>query len=797
MCTHPAAGQFRSLGFQILAFLPVPLDGSGSDLDHPRQSGPKPPHQASLWATANLMTPTAARAQRPLITAVPADAIAPAQGRMRPGPALIARPLLVERLIESDAPLIVICAPAGYGKTTLLKQWAEEDERPFAWLQPSDDDNDQELLAEHLTRALFRAGVIRNRSLQPSLTLARQGVETAQTDLAAIVPLAAPVVIVLDEGEKLTDPLALAVLERLVERLPLGSTLAFASRVKPALGLGRLRAEDRLEEIGLHDLTLEARDGAHLVEAAGLRLSAKSVAVLVERAEGWPAGLALAARSLRGRRDAELEARRFNGDQRTVAQYLAETLRGLSQTSIDFLIDTSVLERFCPALCDAVRLRNDSAEIINALETANVFFVALDDTGDWFRYHRFFAAFLQGECRRRRGDRVALLHARASLWWERHGDCDSAVRHAYAGGHLDRFERLVWSATPRYLTNNHTHELAAWLELPTPEQAVARPSLSVAAAWLTALKGEETGELTANLARSEGASLSEGTPLWAERALLSAVTAKRGLAQALVAAICAYEAIDGHNPWKAFACLFAGTALRLHERALQAEAVLQEGHNRSAMVMPALAASCLVQLAWLAIDAGDWERADSCASRARTEIELAGPAHPGPKLAIDATSALLFARSGHIQAGHRYARAALEGLAGDSLPAVTIIEAQVMATRALVLLSDHGAARRLLCHARTQAARLGEAGVLTEKMGEAQDMVEAAFAASPVPDRLTPAELRVLHYLPTYMTFEEISRDLNVSHATVKTQAIAVYRKLGVKSRAEAVRKAHQQGLLS
>ena len=177
MCTHPAAGQFRSLGFQILAFLPVPLDGSGSDLDHPRQSGPKPPHQASLWATANLMTPTSSTSETAAHDSVPADAIAPAQGRMRPGPALIARPLLVERLIESDAPLIVICAPAGYGKTTLLKQWAEEDERPFAWLKPSDDDNDQELLAEHLTRALFSGWRNPNRPLQPSLTLARQGVE--------------------------------------------------------------------------------------------------------------------------------------------------------------------------------------------------------------------------------------------------------------------------------------------------------------------------------------------------------------------------------------------------------------------------------------------------------------------------------------------------------------------------------------------------------------------------------------------------------------------------------------------
>ena len=730
------------------------------------------------------------------MTTLPCGAF-PDEGRLGPGAALIARASLVERLIESEAPLVVICAPAGYGKTTLVRQWAAEDERPFAWLKPSEDDNDQELLADRLTRALFAADVISNRPLQPSLTLARRGAGTTQTDLAAIVSVLAPVVIVLDDAEKQAGPLGLAVLARLVAHLPVGSTLALACRVRPALGLGRLRAEDRVLEIGMHDLALEARDGAHLVETAGLRLSAKSTAALVERAEGWPAGLALAARSLRGRRDAEREARRFNGDERPVAQYLGEILDGLSPTCVDFLIDTAVLERLCPALCDAVRQRGDSAQIIKALETANVFLVPLDHTGDWYRYHRFFAAFLRGECRRRGDDVGALLHARASRWWERHGDRDSAVRHAYAGGDLDRFERLVWSATPSYLTNSHTHELAAWLELPTPEQVAASPSLSIATAWLTALDADETEALTANLAGSDDDRLSDGTPLRAELALLSAVTAKKGLAQALVDATFAYEAIDSRSPWKAFACLFAGIALRHHERALQAEAVLQEGYNRSAIAMPALASSCLVQLAWLAIDAGDWEGADACVGRARAALEVAGPSHPGPKLAIDATSALLFARSGHIRPGHRHARAVAEGVPGGAFPAVTITEAQVMATRALVLLSDHAAARRLLHQARTQAARMAEPGVLTEKMSEAQDLVDAAFAATPVPDRLTPAELRVLHYLPTYMTLEEISQDLNVSRTTVKTQAIAVYRKLGVKSRAEAVRKAHQQGLLS
>ena len=217
-----------------------------------------------------------------------------------------------------------------------------------------------------------------------------------------------------------------------------------------------------------------------------------------------------------------------------------------------------------------------------------MFLVPLDRTGDWYRYHRFFAAFLRGECRRRRGDSGAVLHDRASRWWERHGDPDSAVRHAYAGGDLDRFERLVWSATPRYLTSNHIHELAAWLELPTREQVAARPSLSIATAWLTALNADETEALTANLAGSDDGRLSDGTPLRAELALLSAASAKRGVAQALVDAMSAYETIDGRSPWKAFACLFAGTALRLNERSLQAEAVLHEGYNRSAMAMPAL-----------------------------------------------------------------------------------------------------------------------------------------------------------------------------------------------------------------
>jgi LuxR family maltose regulon positive regulatory protein len=212
--------------------------------------------------------------------------------------------------------------------------------------------------------------------------------------------------------------------------------------------------------------------------------------------------------------------------------------------------------------------------------------------------------------------------------------------------------------------------------------------------------------------------------------------------------------------------------------------------------MPGLAATCMLQMAWLRLDEGDWEQAESSASRARAALELTGTSHPVERFAIDATSALLLARSGNAAASHYYAQSALNAVPVADGASATMVTARIVLARALVLLSDHATARQLLCEAQARVARMPEAGILAERTAEAEHVVAAAFAASPIPDRLSPAEMRVLNYLPTYMTFEEIGRELIVSRTTVKTQAIAAYRKLGVKSRAEAVKKARQQGLL-
>jgi LuxR family transcriptional regulator, maltose regulon positive regulatory protein len=339
------------------------------------------------------------------------------------------------------------------------------------------------------------------------------------------------------------------------------------------------------------------------------------------------------------------------------------------------------------------------------------------------------------------------------------------------------------------------------LALPSTEQVMSTPAIALASAWLTAVLGSgPAGPLVASLPDRAGGVLPDGTSVRVALALIRSMELKCGPTHALTDAVTAYGALGNPSPWKAFACFCVGRALRLLGRARQAKASLEEGYDRSALTMPALAASCLMQLAWAAVDEKDWRQAELSTSRARAALAASASSassRPVDRFAIDATSAFLLARSGDGPASRNYAHAALSEVPTGEAPSVTTVEAQVILARALVLLSDHASARQLLCEARARVAQLPYAGTLAEKAAEAEDVVAAAFAASPIPDPLSPAEIRVLRYLPTYMTFEEISRELIVSRTTVKTQAIAVYRKLGVKSRAEAVRKAQLQGLLS
>ncbi len=230
----------------------------------------------------------------------------------------------------------------------------------------------------------------------------------------------------------------------------------------------------------------------------------------------------------------------------------------------------------------------------------------------------------------------------------------------------------------------------------------------------------ETGTLTANLVHTASSSLPDGTPVRAGLALLRATTAERGLSRAIADAASAYDAIENHSPWKAFACLFAGTALRLQGHRDHAEEALHESYDRAALTMPALAAACLVQLAWVAMDEGEWEQARSYAARAQAFVESSGPGHEVTTFAAKVTGLFLSARQGDVKSGHRHVKDAIRQVPLGPSPGLAAIEARIVASQALVLLSDHAAAHRLLAEARLQTSRLREPGSLVEKIEQAR-----------------------------------------------------------------------------
>jgi len=709
---------------------------------------------------------------------------------------VVRRPLLVDRLVDGDARVVLVCAPAGYGKTSLLAEWAEHDQRRFGWLTISAGAND----AGHLITDLAR--VLDTLDLLPpaDLDLLSSGPRTEP--LTTVLPRLAgtvlaqtqPFVLVLDDVHELHNPDALAVVAVLADHIPPHSQLAIATRHEPPLALGRLQAHRRLIRIGPDELTLNASEGTQLLEATGLHLRPPTATALVERCEGWPAGLYLAALSLQSQDNPEQAARRFTGSDRTVAAYLLELLDHIDEHTTEFLLTTSILDRFSPALCDAVRHRHDSAAILDQLGRANLFVVPLDRTGDWYRYHHLFADLFRTQLRQRRPDHEPTLHSRASTWWEHHDNLDAAVRHAYAAHDLDRFGHLVWSATPTYLTSSHQPQLAAWLTLPTHHEITTHTPLALASAWLTLTTETNNPDppTTPHITSRPDSGIREEQ---ANASLLRAARARHGVGSMLADAALAYDAADPRSEWNGMACLVAGTGLRLRGMTKAAREALQEGYSRCLVEMPSVAARCSTELSWLSINEGDWEMADVHAGRARRILDdhnLRGTA----AFSTLSVSAWVCARFGDTDSARRYAQQAAQSTPEVTAPPPLAAESRVALAHAFLLLGDVRGSRRLVNEAGAIAAHVPDFDAITQMINEVRAAVDAALASSSAVIPLTPAELRVLRYLPTHLSFQAIGRELILSPNTVKTQAIAIYRKLGASSRSQAVEKAVQQGLL-
>jgi LuxR family transcriptional regulator, maltose regulon positive regulatory protein len=708
---------------------------------------------------------------------------------------LAERERLVGRLVGArDAPLALLVAPAGYGKTTILAQWAEREKRPFAWLTLDEEDDAPDRLLASIASAL---GVVDGGPGPP-----RHSGRSLPRLLEWLESRDAPFVLALDNAEVLSGSGSLDVLGAIVDHVPWGSQLAIASRREPAMHVGRLRAHRKVVELRHGDLVMTPSEAGALLAGTGLDLERTEVEVLVRRTGGWAAGLYLAALSIRKAPDPGLVIAAFSGDNTLVADYLQdEFLSGLSRERAAFLRDASVVEVLSGPACDAILGRSGSARVLAGLARSNLLLFPVGGA-DAYLLHPLLVDLLRAELRRSEPERALRLHKRAAVWHAEHRDVDRAIGHAIAARDARLAGDLLWPNILSYVGYGQNAMIQEWLDRFAPAEIGESPALALVAAisWFTKGDGILAEHWTAAAAR--GVKRVDDTDmarsLAAGVAVMRSALAADGLGRMRDDAARADGLLPDDGPWRAVCRLLTGVADHLTGDRHAARVALEEGARRGAVAAPSIQALCLAQLALLALDEGEWSAGEMHAARARAQVErfrLSG--YPGSALVL-AVSAVFYAGDGRVDEAKMDASRAAD-LIGRLTDVVPWYEAEVRVALARVALrlGDLPAARTLLEEATRLSRGTPEAVVLAEWLEVAWGRVDSA------PDQvvgagwaLTTAELRVLLFLPTHLSFPEVASQLNVSANTIKTHARAVYRKLGASSRAEAVVCAREAGLI-
>ncbi|MGD8997519.1 MAG: LuxR C-terminal-related transcriptional regulator [Anaerolineae bacterium] len=432
----------------------------------------------------------------------------------RPRSNLLSRPRLIQRLEEGlrrGRRLTLISAPAGYGKTTLLSEWAADTDQKVAWLSLDEDDNDPVRYWTYVIAALQRVVADLGRGIPDALRSPQHPpIEVLLVPLInQIAARPDALVLVLDDYHLVTARAIHDALAFLLDHLPDNLHLVIAGRADPPLVLARLRGRGQLTEIRQADLRFTADEAAVFLEGvSGLDLAAEEIGTLEERTEGWITGLQLAALSMRGREDVSGFVSAFAGSHRYVLDYLAEeVLQRQPEEVRDFLLQTSVLDRLSGSLCDAVlrvgeradgqkdkarplRPFPDSQAMLEHLEARNLFVVPLDDRRVWYRYHRLFADLLRARLEQLRPEQVPVLHRRASAWFERAGMLDEAMGHAIAGGHAARTAQIVEVHGRSLLFRGELTTLLRWIAALPEKEIQASARICVTHAWALLLTGQ-------------------------------------------------------------------------------------------------------------------------------------------------------------------------------------------------------------------------------------------------------------------------------------------------------------------
>jgi LuxR family maltose regulon positive regulatory protein len=694
-------------------------------------------------------------------------------------------------------------AAAGFGKTTLAADWAQSERRSVGWYSLDRLDGDPAVFLTYLASALGRGGASVGRALD-RLDAPGATTETVVAALSrALAALPEPALIVLDDVDALSNPECLGALSVLLEHVPPGSQVVLLSRTDLGPLLADAQAAGRVLRLGTVDLRLSDAEAAALVQAAGLELGADDASLLNARCEGWATGLYLVALAGEPAYRRLLEETDVGTD-RFIGDFLhLEVLDGLDADDAHFLLQVSVLDRMSGPLCDAMLERSDSAARLASIARSNLFLSRLDDDGEWYRLHALLRDLLRDELARHSGGRAKALLGRAADWHEAAGDREAAVECAIAADDRRRAARLLAAvALPAYWSGR-IGTLERWLDaVDDPELLAEKPDVAaLGAGFLARLGRGQTAQRWAEAAfrGDPAAPMPDGSPAEAWAAEVRAILCRDG-----------FDAMRD-DAERCVSLLADGSALLAGARLLLSFAYLLTGDVELADATLAATIDTALALGASASATGGMALA-SLRAAARGDLrEAAELATRAQELVVDAriddypSTALVHAAGARVALAHgnrSHAREQLE--AADRLAARTTdalpwlaVSARLELAHLHLGLGDVGRTRDLLDEIDGIAAGLPSIGVAADELARLRRDLESGRSEDDGWDsRLTPAEIRLLPLLASHLSFREVADRLGISRNTVKTQAIAVYRKLDVSSRSEAVERAQELGLL-
>ena len=700
--------------------------------------------------------------------------------------------LLRQLAAGAESPIVLISASVGYGKSSLAAQWSTRCGRPVAWINVDRGDNDPVVFLNYLARALDRLAPVDPELLDELSSMAPRIDDVVLPALAVGLARSSPFELILNDLHELSEPRSLAALGSLLREIPPRSQVVLVTRVDPELPLARYRVSGDVLEIRAPQLALDSEEIRAVAANSGGRLSEPSLEFLRERTEGWAAGVALGIQALDDHPPGDAVIERVAGQRREIADYLTEVaLARETEERRRFLLATSVLRRMTASLCDAVLGVAGSDDVLRELEQSNSFVIALDDHRGWYRYHHLFGGLLRSELDRLHPGLALVYLGRAARWYEQKGgDPEEAFRCAHEGGDLELAGRIALACWDVFASRGQLETIRLWLRECTDDEIASDPQLALAAAWVYVQLGEADKAQRFALAAGRGdldvPSADGATSLRASLAVLRSAVAPDGIHQMLADAqyVYAVEREPAPTRWLVGGCRALGIANILLGRPEEAITALQEG-----LVLTTgqrkLAYNRIFFLAYLAFageETGAWSKVRSWAQEARALIAEHHLEHIALSVPGFTAKAMVLAHDGDFngaKAELSLARSLEPLILGTRWAAADL---SIRWGNISLELGDRQGAAKHADDARAALSGYRDPGTLPARLARLEQRIARAEDL-----HLTPAELQIAAFLPTHRSLKEIADALTLSRETIKTHVAAIYAKLGVSTRSEAV----------